>query len=479
MQEKDELTRSGKLKDYVGKTWREIEDALSGKKTSVNSGTVDAIKERLNQIRGTSPAKSASSESIQESLGTDDRGWYVTSEGKHLNPKFYDEYGNRTKKTTSTSGSSSNSTSNSYKTNNDIYDLINRTADSQYGQAENALRQRVAGILSQYSNQMKGVEGQYNPIYQKADLNTYQQNEATKAAMAKAGLLNTGIGQGYNQQNAFKANMARQDIDLQKQGQYDTINNSINDTKRDMEYDLNNLALEKSKFINSNMLQEAKDLRAIERDDYWKNRQMELSEAQFDFQKDSFDKQYSLEERKQIFAEDSWLKTYEMDEKKFTEMQDQFAKTYGLQNEQFAQSKYEFDAKLKQTNEQFDAQMGWSEQVHKDEMAMQTKQLNASIANSQRDYRMAMTRLQQETREYNDSLAQMADDKAVEESRRVDAAIAYGVLNGLDSNYMLGVVNTSTLSRYMKSEKIKMFNNAFSNNGVDTTTSADYYNRTR
>lgn len=410
----------------------------------------------------------------------------VNSEGKvvHVNEKFMDKYKTQgyseQAKTSSSSGSSSaikdrlnsirGGNSNYNSGSSDIMQMIRDMADSYYGKAENALRQRTAGVIGDYTTQLKGVEDNYVPIYQNADRNAYQTNENTKAAMARAGLLNTGVGKGYDQQNAFKANMARQDIDLQKQDEYDTINTNINNTKRDLEYGLQNLLLEKANFINSQSLQEARDVRTIENENYWKERQMGLAESQFDFQKDSFNKQFSLEERKQIFAENSWNKSFELDNKKFKEMQKQFSETFGLQKEQFAQSKYEFDNKLKEEVRQFDKQFGFNAKVHADNMKMQEKQLSASIANSQRDYNMALKRLYQEQTEYNDSLKRYASEKMVDESNRVDEAISYAILN-MDSKtatqYIKGLLKTSQLSQTMQAEKLKMINNALSDTTQD------------
>jgi hypothetical protein len=41
------------------------------------------------------PKKKSSAETLRDALEMDGKGWYVTPDGKHLNPKLYDEYGVR------------------------------------------------------------------------------------------------------------------------------------------------------------------------------------------------------------------------------------------------------------------------------------------------------------------------------------------------------------------------------------------------
>ncbi len=484
----DSETNQTKYYNSDGELYKVSSGDKTSKKSS-SSGTMSVIKERAaqtsgNTVRTTSDAPPPNAISIymtrpdgsQINVSAGSYESFInkgyTYDGVRTDDKgMYDRNGNliKTKQYNTSSSDDYDSSNSSSKNNNSsptfdskaIMDMIIAMANSTYDQQKLNLRKQIASVLSNYNAQLGRVEQDYMPTYQNIDQANYNQQEATKAAMAKAGLLGTGIGEGYNQQNAFKYAGMRQDVDLQKQGQYDAINKSIADVQRDMQYDLNNIDLEKINFINAQQLQEAKDLRSIELDNYWKNRQMNLQEAQFDFTKDSFERQFSLQDRQQIFAETSWEKTYQLDVDKFKAQQKQFAKSWGLENDKFARSKFEFDETLKQRNKEFDATMEWNEEQLKQEMKMNEKQLEASINNAMLDYRSSMARLEQEAFEYNRQLERAWAQDWLDESRRVDELIAYGLLNDLGADYMRGAIKTSTLSPGMQVKKLEMLNNAF------------------
>jgi hypothetical protein len=366
--------------------------------------------------------------------------------------------------------SSSNGTNYNYgnSTQSNIQQMIQQLADSQYGQVENSLKKRVANILAQYSSQLGNVEKDYIDDYQNVDQNAYQANEATKVAMAKAGLLNTGIGEGYNQQNAFKYNMARQNVDLQKQGQYDTINNSINETNRNLAYDLDNVALEKANFINQNQLQEAKDLRTIARDDYWRSREADLAERQFDFQKDSFTQQMDFEKEK-------FDKTMDYNYNNMFEQKQQFLEQMGLQREQLTEQTRQFNEKLKQDAIQFDKNMGFNQDKLTADMEMAKAELQIRAATARMDAGIAQQKLQLEMQEYKDAMTMKLRELNIaqqsfftEENNRIDGMMFkyVGDTGGLSKESaatLFAVINNSMLTPAMKYEKVKMLNTVLSN----------------
>jgi hypothetical protein len=366
-----------------------------------------------------------------------------------------------------TSGYSSTGTQTQNGQSN-IQQMIQQVADTQYGQVENGLKKRVANILAQYSGQLGNVEKDYIDEYQNVDRNAYQADEATKVAMAKAGLLNTGIGQGYDQQNDFKYNMARQGIDLQKQGQYDTINNSINETNRNLAYDLDNVALEKANFINQNQLQEAKDLRTIARDDYWKGREADLAEQQFDWQKDSFAQQMDFEKQK-------FDATMDYNYDNMFQQTQQFNERMGLETQQLTEQQRQFNASLSQDAKQFDANMGFNQSKLVADMEMAKAELQVRAATARMDAGLAQQKMQLEMQEYKDAMAMKLRELGIaqqgfftEENNRIDGMMYQYVGNagglGKESAATLfAVVNNSMLTPAMKYEKVKMLNTVLTN----------------
>lgn len=358
-----------------------------------------------------------------------------------------------------------------YSTQN-IIDMITKNANQQYNAQADNLRGRVANIIAQFTQQLGGVDAQYQQAYQQNEQSKYQSNEAMKEVLARAGLLGSGVQIGNLKQNEMNYNMSNQAIDLQKQAQKDKLGNQITNTQRDLEYELNKMVGNRDSYINEQTLGEMRRTDDIGRDEYWKQYEANLKRQEVINDMTKFDKMYSLQERQQLFAEESFIKQFDLDARKFNELQDQFAKTFGLEEQKFSRSAHEFNEQMKAENDRFDRQMGFNEQVHADNMKIERQKLNVSIANANRDYELAQKRLEQEMREYDDSLVNLATRNAVEESRRIDEAIIYAIerLSPVEAEkYINGLINTSQLSSSMKTEKFKMINNALEDiKGKDT-----------
>lgn len=189
--QKDELVSSGKVKDYVGKSWDEVEKLLNQSNSS-NSG-------------------SSSSNNKQSPLEMSN-GWYVTPEGKRLNPKYYDKYGNKI--TGGTSGGSVNEDS-------DMYEEQKKALLSQ-------LKSSLSKAKGSYQNVVNTAGQTYQPLRNQASLGTEQQLRALREALANQG--NRG---GTGRQALLNINTAGQnamnDINLQQQNVVNEANRAISD----------------------------------------------------------------------------------------------------------------------------------------------------------------------------------------------------------------------------------------------------------
>jgi hypothetical protein len=170
--------------------------------------TVDAYSKPDNGNK--KPNKPTSYSSNQTPLDTDSRGWYVTPEGKHLNPKFYDEYGNRI-----TGGSSSGGSSSSgYGDIDDMYDEQRKALLAQ-------LRSQISQARAGYQDIISKAPQTYQPLRNQTELSREQQLAAMMEALANQGNrggtgrqalldINTAAGNRMNEINLQQQNVVNQ-----------------------------------------------------------------------------------------------------------------------------------------------------------------------------------------------------------------------------------------------------------------------------
>jgi hypothetical protein len=169
--------------------------------------TVDAYSKPDNGNK--KPNKPTSYSSNQTPLDTDSRGWYVTPEGKHLNPKFFDEYGNRI-----TGGSSSGGSSSSGY--GDIDDI-----DEQRKALLAQLRSQIAQARAGYQDIISKAPQTYQPLRNQIELSREQQRAAEMEALANQGNrggtgrqalldINTAAGNRMNEINLQQQNVVNQ-----------------------------------------------------------------------------------------------------------------------------------------------------------------------------------------------------------------------------------------------------------------------------
>jgi hypothetical protein len=196
--QKDALVSSGKVKDYVGKSWDEVEKLLNTPKpSSTNNSTSSAA-------------------SLKQALETDNKGWLVTDTGKHLNPKFYDEYGNRltTPKATTNTNYSSNEKM--------IIDQNNQVKKSLVAQ----LRASIAKAKAGYTGIISKAPQTYQPLRNQTALTKEQQLRSALERNAVTGDRG-GIGrQGLLDINTAAGNQMN-DINLQQQNVINDANSAI------------------------------------------------------------------------------------------------------------------------------------------------------------------------------------------------------------------------------------------------------------
>jgi hypothetical protein len=160
------------------------------------------------------PKKKASTtaDALRDVLEIDNNGWIVTPEGKRLNPKYYDEYGNRliTPKAT---------TSNNTNTIGKQYDQRRKSLVAQ-------LRASIAKAKGSYTDIISKAPQTFQPLRNQTALTKEQQlrsalerNAATgdRGGIGRQGLLgiNTAAGNQMNQ------------IDLQQQNVINDANSAI------------------------------------------------------------------------------------------------------------------------------------------------------------------------------------------------------------------------------------------------------------
>jgi hypothetical protein len=201
--QKDELVRSGKVSQYVGKSWDEVEKLLN--QSSGNTSGNTSNNARTN--------------------GTDSGGniWYTTPDGRQIAVRqgadvILDDngyfLGTRTQsgRASYTGGSGSSS---------DQYDEQKKALLSQ-------LRASIAKAKGSYQNVINTAGQTYQPLRNQASLGTEQQLRAMREALANQG--NRG---GTGRQALLNINTAGQnaqnDINLQQQNVVNDANRAISD----------------------------------------------------------------------------------------------------------------------------------------------------------------------------------------------------------------------------------------------------------
>jgi hypothetical protein len=158
--------------------------------------------------------------SYGNSLALDGKGWYVTAEGKHLNPKFYDEYGNKITAGGSSAGGSSGG--GSFAGNNDMLDEINRLRKQRVSSRKAALGGLYNKTLTGLATEKTNVKGQYYDA----------KNQESSSAQIRAKKLEElmaakGYGAGTQAQNELMGNVSLQNtlggLKRQEQSAYDDI----------------------------------------------------------------------------------------------------------------------------------------------------------------------------------------------------------------------------------------------------------------
>jgi hypothetical protein len=160
------------------------------------------------------PKKKASTtaDALRDVLEIDNNGWIVTPEGKRLNPKYYDEYGNRLITPKATTSNNTN------------------TIDKQYDQQRKSL-------IAQLRASIAKAKGSYTDIISKAP-QTFQplrnQTELTKEQQLRSALernATTGDRGGIGRQELLGINTAAgnqmNDINLQQQNVINDANSAI------------------------------------------------------------------------------------------------------------------------------------------------------------------------------------------------------------------------------------------------------------
>jgi hypothetical protein len=154
--------------------------------------------------------------SYGNSLALDGKGWYVTAEGKHLNPKFYDEYGNKISGGSSGGGGSSNSS------DYDILSEIRKAKNSRISSRTAALQGLRDKTLSSLTGEKTGVKQQYYD--EKNNESSSAQLRAKKIGELMA---SKGYSEGSQAQNELANNVALQgnlgSLNRQEQLAYDDI----------------------------------------------------------------------------------------------------------------------------------------------------------------------------------------------------------------------------------------------------------------
>jgi hypothetical protein len=263
------------IKDYSPEDQQKIKDYIKSSGGMADFGTATLVL----KVKPTSGGRSSSGSSSGGSSGglnyqpssaldTNNKGWYVTSEGKRLNPKFFDEYGNRISGGSSGGGGSSNSSSDNKKlVKNTIYGVKNgtpnlfaggsskfnestgryeggipsnsspsvtseaNTISKSYDDQKNALIQRIRETVLQGTNAQKNIISQapqqFQPLRNQVDINSSRGLQNLKETLANQGNITAGLGRQEIIQSGADRQNDINDIDLEQQNIISQANQQI------------------------------------------------------------------------------------------------------------------------------------------------------------------------------------------------------------------------------------------------------------
>jgi len=221
-----DASKSGK---YVGMSWDEAEKEYRSAQSTPT----------------TTPKPASKSASTSSSLDTDKKGWYVTPEGKHLNPKYYDKYGNKI--TGGISGGSNNGNSNDRlkeierlkkQRNQPITQPTAQPLASEASTISQSYDDQKAALIASIKEKIaQGVQGQkniisqapqtYNPLRQQASIESARGLTTLKETLANQGNLGAGLGSQEIIQSGAQAQNVQNDINLQQQNIINQANQQI------------------------------------------------------------------------------------------------------------------------------------------------------------------------------------------------------------------------------------------------------------
>lgn len=346
----------------------------------------------------------------------------------------------------------------------DILNLITQNANLQYKAQANTLRNRVADIIAKYTGQLGQVDSQYQQMYQQNEQSKYQTNEKLKEVLARAGLLGSGIEIGNIKQNEMNYNMARQNIDLQKQMTKDELMNQITGTERDLEYNLNQLANQRDAMINQAMIDEMRRADDVARDEYWKQYEANLRRAQLGLEQE--------QSREQLeWQKESFQKQLDYNYEALNQEYEKFMKEYNLKQSEFEFQQKKWTEELAEQARQFDESLGWN----KESFAIEMQYKNAELAQAWRIAQMnnatererikANLQLEREqfAKEFELALKELGLKKEqgwIDENNSLDAKIFKALEEGRDDAFIISLIDTSRLPFTAKEAKKRMIINS-------------------
>ena len=368
----------------------------------------------------------------------------------------------------------------------DIINLITQNANLQYEAQANTLRNRVADIIAKYTGQLGQVDSQYQQMYQQNELSKYQTNERLKEILARAGLLGSGIEIGNIKQNEMNYNMARQNIDLQKQMTKDELMNQITGLERDLEYNLNQLANQRDAMINQAIIDEMHRADDVARDEYWRQYEANLRRAQLgleqeqsreqlDWQKESFQQQLD-------WHKESFQLRLDYDYEALNKEYEKFMKQYNLELSKFEFEQKKWTEQLAEQARQFDETLGWD----KESFAIQMRYRNAELAqawrialmNNETKREEIRARLQIEREEFASEfeialreLGLKEKQTWIDENNSLDAKIFKALEEGRDDEFIIALIDTSRLPFTAKEAKKRMIINSITGQSDNVSTS--------
>lgn len=380
-------------------------------------------------------------------------------------------------------------------------------ANLKYDSVMADLKQRVANIINQYSTQLGNVDNNYSSVYQENAQNSYDAKEAVRRKLARAGMLNSGVDVGNTQQVMNTTNMAKQKIDLQKQGEKDTLNNNITDTNRNLEMDLNQATQEKGNFLANVEAQAAQDYmnymnqqKQFMADNYWKGANYAIDSTKVNNDLVGMKANYGLESAKLSQSASQFATSLQQKYDEMAQQGGQFTQEMALKNKELAVQNAQFYDKLKQEADnfksslklderkleedkrQFDDNLGFQRDKMGADLNLGYAQVSASLSNSILDANTANARLSEEMRQFNSEFEMkqtemgMAKDSWIQkENARVDEAIInLAKSGGQYQSSIPGIISSSNLPDSVKQAKLKMIQEAY---GIvpNNTGSSNYY----